>query len=185
MTLWYADLPSPVGNLRIVASPKGLRELHASAKPPPAPAGAVRDAAATTRYAGALQRYFAGDVRALDNIPLDVVSGTPFQRQVWDALRTIPYGETRSYAWLAGAVGKPGAARAVGQANGANPVAIVVPCHRVVAADGGIGGYAGGIGMKRSLLALEGEHALGRGPGGTRAGFPQHRAIAAHPSGST
>ena len=160
MTLWYADLPSPVGNLRLVASAKGLREVHMSAKPPAPPVGAARDPAATARYTGALQRYFAGDVRALDKIPLDVTQGTPFQRQVWDALRTIPYGETRSYAWLAAAVGRPGAARAVGQANGANPVGIVVPCHRVVSADGGIGGYAGGVAAKQALLALERAHAV-------------------------
>lgn len=159
MTLAYADMPSPVGNLRIVASAKGLREVHMSAKPPPAPQDATKDADVTARYTGALQRYFAGDARALDRLPLDVVQGTPFQRQVWDALRTIPYGETRSYAWLAAAVGKPGAARAVGQANGANPVGIVVPCHRVISADGGVGGYAGGVAMKRALLALERENA--------------------------
>lgn len=159
MTLSYADLASPVGNLRIVASPKGLRSIHTTEKPPRAPEDAVKDAAATARYTGALQRYFAGDVRALDKIPLDLAVGTPFQRHVWETLRTIPYGETRSYAWLAGAIGKPGAARAVGQANGANPIGIVVPCHRVVAADGGIGGYAGGLAMKKALLALEVEHA--------------------------
>ena len=152
--LAWDDVPSPIGPLRILASDKGLRALHMG-KAPPAPAEAVHDARAIAPFASALERYFGGDARALDALPLDVDIGTPFQRRVWKALRTIPYGETRSYAWLAGKVGSPLAMRAVGQANGRNPVAIVVPCHRVVAADGGIGGYGGGLDRKRFLLELE------------------------------
>lgn len=83
-------------------------------------------------------------------------SGTPFQRKVWDALAAIPYGEVRSYAEVAQAIGKPGASRAVGQANHANPVAPFVPCHRVVAADGSLGGYGGGLSLKARMLEMEG-----------------------------
>jgi methylated-DNA-[protein]-cysteine S-methyltransferase len=82
--------------------------------------------------------------------------GTPFQRSVWEAMRSIPHGDTISYAELANRVGKPGAARAVGQAVGANPVPLLIPCHRVVGADGGLGGFGGGLPMKRELLRQEG-----------------------------
>jgi len=86
---------------------------------------------------------------------LDLSGATPFQRGVWQAARLIPYGETRSYAWVAGQIGKPKAARAVGQALGRNPLPLIVPCHRVLAADGGIGGFSGGVEMKKYLLAHE------------------------------
>ncbi len=82
--------------------------------------------------------------------------GTPFQRSVWEAMRSIPHGDTISYAELANRVGRPGAARAVGQAVGANPVPLLIPCHRVVASDGGLGGFGGGLPMKRALLRQEG-----------------------------
>ena len=100
-----------------------------------------------------LDEYFAGVRRSFD-VAL-APRGTPFQRRVWRALLSIPYGETITYGELARRVGKPRAARAVGAANGANPIAIIIPCHRVVAA-GGIGGYGGGPEIKRELLALEG-----------------------------
>ena len=86
---------------------------------------------------------------------LDLSSATPFQRAVWQTARLIPYGETRSYSWLAENIGRPGAARAVGQALSKNPLPIIVPCHRVVASDGGLGGFSGGLEMKRRLLHLE------------------------------
>ena len=101
-----------------------------------------------------LAEYFAGERREFD-LPLDY-PGTPFQRRVWDALRRIPYGETRTYAELAREIGAPGAARAVGRANGLNRIAVVVPCHRVVAAGGGLGGYGGGLWRKLRLLETEG-----------------------------
>jgi methylated-DNA-[protein]-cysteine S-methyltransferase len=101
-----------------------------------------------------LQEYFAGRRRQFD-LPLEL-DGTEFQRRVWLNLAEIPYGETVSYAELAMIVGRPHAYRAVGQANGANPIPIVLPCHRVLASGGGLGGYGGGLPMKRSLLALEG-----------------------------
>ena len=101
-----------------------------------------------------LAEYFAGERRDFD-LPL-ACPGTPFQRRVWDALRRIPYGETRTYAEIARAIGTPGAARAVGHANGLNRIAVVIPCHRVVAAGGGLGGYGGGLWRKLRLLETEG-----------------------------
>jgi len=86
---------------------------------------------------------------------LDLSGATPFQREVWEKNRLIPYGETRSYSWIAARIGKPGAARAVGQALGRNPIPIIIPCHRVVASDGKLGGFSGGLEMKRHLLSLE------------------------------
>src|SRR5262249_41921343 len=100
-----------------------------------------------------LARYFAGTLRAFTLAR--AAEGTPFQRRVWDELVRIPYGETISYAELARRIGEPRAVRAVGRANGASPIAIVVPCHRVIGADGTLTGYAGGLEMKRALLALE------------------------------
>jgi methylated-DNA-[protein]-cysteine S-methyltransferase len=100
-----------------------------------------------------LQAYFAGQLRHFD-LPLDVV-GTEFQRRVWIELTRIPYGETRTYRQMACAIGAPTAVRAVGAANGANPVAIVVPCHRVIGANGKLVGYGGGLPLKRRLLDLE------------------------------
>ena len=102
-----------------------------------------------------LRAYFAGDLTALDDVPVRFDRGTPFQREVWNALRTIPVGQTISYAELARRVGRPTAYRAVGAANGQNPIGVVVPCHRVIAADGTLGGYAGGLDRKRWLLAHE------------------------------
>jgi methylated-DNA-[protein]-cysteine S-methyltransferase len=102
----------------------------------------------------ALQAYFAGDLNAIAGLP-SATNGTPFQRAVWDALRRIPVGETVGYAALAAQLGQPRAARAVGLANGSNPIAIVVPCHRVIGANGSMTGYGGGIERKRWLLAHE------------------------------
>ncbi|HEU5082644.1 MAG TPA: methylated-DNA--[protein]-cysteine S-methyltransferase [Acidimicrobiales bacterium] len=111
--------------------------------------------------ADALRRYVDGDLAALDDVAVDT-AGTPFQERVWAALRSIPVGSTWSYADLAAAVGSPGAVRAVGSANGANPVSIVVPCHRVVRSDGSLGGYGGGLDRKSWLLEHEG--VIGRLP---------------------
>ncbi|WP_207791804.1 bifunctional transcriptional activator/DNA repair enzyme AdaA [Polymorphobacter fuscus] len=105
--------------------------------------------------AGALDGYFGGDARALDGLPV-ATAGSDFQRRVWAALRTIPAGTTCGYGALAAAIGRPGAARAVGLANGLNPIGIVVPCHRVIGASGALTGYAGGMERKRWLLAHEG-----------------------------
>ncbi len=103
--------------------------------------------------AAQLERYFRGELREFD-VPLDL-QGTEFQKRVWAALLEIPYGETRSYSDLARRLGKPNATRAVGAANGANPVAIIVPCHRVIASNGSLWGYGGGLERKRFLLDLE------------------------------
>jgi methylated-DNA-[protein]-cysteine S-methyltransferase len=105
--------------------------------------------------AAVLHRYFAGDLAALDDASVEM-NGTPFQKDVWAALRRIPAGTTISYGELAKRIGRRAAIRAVGTANGANPVAIVVPCHRVIGADGTLTGYGGGLDRKRWLLAHEG-----------------------------
>jgi methylated-DNA-[protein]-cysteine S-methyltransferase len=116
----------------------------------------VRPGEAGSRAAAALRRYFAGDdLHALDGLAVET-GGTPFQRRVWRALRDIPAGSTTSYGVLARRLGVPSAARAVGLANGANPVGVVVPCHRVIGADGALTGYGGGLERKRWLLAHEG-----------------------------
>jgi methylated-DNA-[protein]-cysteine S-methyltransferase len=114
--------------------------------------------------ADALRRYFEGELHALDDVPVRFDAGTPFQQEVWHALRTIPVGETISYAELARRVGRPTGFRAVGSANGRNPIAVVVPCHRVIAADGTLGGYSGGLDNKRWLLAHEGVSVTGEEP---------------------
>jgi methylated-DNA-[protein]-cysteine S-methyltransferase len=108
--------------------------------------------------ARAIEKYFAGDLRALDGLRVKT-AGTAFQRRVWDALRKIPCGETVSYAGLAAQIGQPNAVRAVGLANGANPVGVVVPCHRVIGSNGSLTGYGGGIHRKLWLL----EHESGKG----------------------
>lgn len=102
----------------------------------------------------ALRRYFDGDLAALDELEIDPI-GTEFQRSVWAALRSVPVGETTSYGEIAMSIDSPGAVRAVGSANGANPIVVIVPCHRVVRSDGSLGGYGGGLDRKRWLLAHE------------------------------
>lgn len=113
-----------------------------------------------------LAEYFAGRRRDFQ-IPL-APAGTPFQRRVWEALRRIPHGSTATYQEIARAVGSPRAARAVGAANACNPLAIVVPCHRVIRSDGALGGYAGGAGRKEALLNLEAARRTRESPGGAR-----------------
>jgi methylated-DNA-[protein]-cysteine S-methyltransferase len=107
--------------------------------------------------ATAMKNYFAGQLGAIDNLPVQT-AGTPFQRAVWSALREIPRGTTESYGKLAQRVGRPNAVRAVGLANGSNPIGIVVPCHRVIGANGSLTGYGGGMERKRWLLEHEGAH---------------------------
>ena len=118
------------------------------------PDGELRSVEDPGGFASRMRAYFDGDLAALDSIPVDL-GGTPFQAEVWKELRRIPTGRTVSYRDLAGAIGAPKAVRAVGLANGANPVPIVVPCHRVIGADGGLTGYGGGLERKRWLLAHE------------------------------
>lgn len=112
-------------------------------------------------HVAALQRYFDGEITALDAIPV-AFSGTPFQKKVWTALRTIHAGTTLSYGDLARRIGEPAAVRAVGLANGRNPIGVVVPCHRVIGSDGSLTGYGGGLPRKRWLLDHEARHSAFR-----------------------
>lgn len=127
--------------------------------------------------ADAISRYFAGELDVIDTLPVHT-AGTPFQREVWTALRQIPCGSTVSYAQLAERVGRPAAVRAVGLANGSNPVAVVVPCHRVIGSDGSLTGYGGGIERKHWLL----EHEKRDAAGTPRHGSPRSSDIARHSS---
>jgi methylated-DNA-[protein]-cysteine S-methyltransferase len=118
---------------------------------------AIRWGAAPAALRASLQAYFAGDLKTLDDISC-APDGTPFQQSVWTALRSIPAGHTESYGRLAERLGNPKAVRAVGLANGSNPIPLIIPCHRVIGADGSLTGYGGGLERKRWLLAHEGRH---------------------------
>ncbi len=120
-----------------------------------APGASLKAGRAPEPVRAAVEAYFAGDVHALDGLTV-TAGGTDFQRSVWKALRAIPAGETRTYGQLAAAIGSPKAVRAVGLANGRNPVGLIVPCHRVIGANGTLTGYAGGLERKRWLLQHEG-----------------------------
>ncbi|HHW30610.1 MAG TPA: methylated-DNA--[protein]-cysteine S-methyltransferase [Clostridiaceae bacterium] len=115
--------------------------------------GECRPTELISRAAQQLNEYFAGKRRVFD-VPIQAM-GTPFQKLVWNALMTIPYGETRSYKQIAMMIGKPKACRAVGMANNRNPIAIIIPCHRVIGSDGSLVGYGGGLDIKKQLLSLE------------------------------
>jgi methylated-DNA-[protein]-cysteine S-methyltransferase len=157
-TLLYSRMKSPVGVLLLGMSVSALVVLAFDPKLPDRLAGrAVRwqeSHEATERACQQLEEYFAGRRRKF-TIPLDL-RGTEFQKRCWNELLHIPFGQTRSYAQIARAVGSPNAFRAVGQANHYNPIAIVVPCHRVLAAGTALGGYGGGLATKAFLLRLEG-----------------------------
>jgi methylated-DNA-[protein]-cysteine S-methyltransferase len=116
--------------------------------------GAVEDASAFGDLARRFQRYFDGEKIAFSDT-LDLHGATAFQRAVWSTARSIPYGETRTYAWIAGQIDRPGACRAVGGAMARNRFPVIVPCHRVIASDGTLGGFSGGLAMKESFLRLE------------------------------
>jgi methylated-DNA-[protein]-cysteine S-methyltransferase len=157
--LLYTSVESPIGELLLVGDGRALHGLamqggRTRVEPQPGwrradePFGAVRDQ---------LDEYFAGE-RTEFELAVEL-RGTPFQRKVWNALREIPYGTTISYGELARRVGRPNGARAVGAANGRNPVAVVVPCHRVIGADGSLTGFGGGVERKRLLLGLEAQSA--------------------------
>ena len=157
MTLFYKEMESPVGKLKLVASSKALiAVLWEQERPNRVKLDAMNldprhpILLETERQ---LSEYFAGKRTRFD-LPLQPY-GTEFQKKVWQALREIPFGKTKSYLDLARAVGSPEASRAVGAANGKNPLSIVVPCHRVVGADGALTGFAGGFERKAALLALE------------------------------
>jgi methylated-DNA-[protein]-cysteine S-methyltransferase len=157
MRVVHAVMPSPVGPLRLAADDAGLRLIEFPDPRHPVPPGDDWEEGdnvvlAATRVQ--LDEYFAGTRRAFD-LPL-APRGTAFQRAVWCALASIAYGETISYRELAERIGQPSAMRAVGAANGRNPLPIVVPCHRVIGADGSLTGFGGGLPTKRFLLQLEG-----------------------------
>jgi methylated-DNA-[protein]-cysteine S-methyltransferase len=163
MILWLEQFSSPVGDLRLVTKAETLcalefgddeARLHrllgqrfGDYRLEPAPR--------SSKLLAQIAAYFAGDLAAVEKIPVET-GGTPFQQRVWALLRTIPAGQVATYGELARQLGNPGAARAVGITNSLNPIAIVVPCHRVIGADGSLTGYAGGLERKRWLLRHEG-----------------------------
>jgi methylated-DNA-[protein]-cysteine S-methyltransferase len=146
---------SPVGPLTLVAFDGVLSGLYMNLQRhrPMEEAFGAPDATSFTEVIRQLEEYFGGQRTDFD-VPM-TLAGTPFQRTVWAALREIPYGQTQSYGQLAEQIGRPGAARAVGLANGRNPIGIIVPCHRVVGATGGLTGYGGGLERKQYLLEFE------------------------------
>jgi methylated-DNA-[protein]-cysteine S-methyltransferase len=154
----YSWIDSPVGRLKLVASDDGLAAiLWDNDRPSPAPLSAAEPDAThpiIVEAARQLDEYFRGRRRTFA-LRLDP-TGTPFQRKVWNALLTIPFGETRSYRQIAEQIGQPTATRAVGAANGRNPISIVTPCHRVIGASGALTGFGGGLETKAYLLAHEG-----------------------------
>jgi methylated-DNA-[protein]-cysteine S-methyltransferase len=152
MTL-YSTVPSPIGELMLCGDDASLSALHLPGHWAKPGAGWRRDDARFAGVARQLEEYFAGERTTFD-IPLRMQGG-PFEREVWAELLQIPYGETASYGEIARRVGKPHASRAVGAANGRNPIAIIVPCHRVIGSDGTLTGYGGGLERKRALLDLE------------------------------
>jgi methylated-DNA-[protein]-cysteine S-methyltransferase len=167
--LYFTNMESAVGPLFLAASASGLVALEFDARLPGQQsiranprnlrqeqrAFSFEESAPAMRgYVGELEEYFCGKCREF-TFPLDL-RGTDFQIACWQALRAIPFGETRSYAHIARAIGQPNAFRAVGMANNRNPIAIVVPCHRVIASDGKLCGYGGGLDVKGKLLELEG-----------------------------
>jgi methylated-DNA-[protein]-cysteine S-methyltransferase len=149
------EISTPVGRLRLAGDENGLRSISFQNRfSPAAPAESPLSTEAPFREAIAqLEAYFAGELRRFD-LPL-APEGTAFQREVWSALTAIPYGETVSYGELARRLGRPAASRAVGAANGQNPIPIVIPCHRVIGSDGSLTGFGGGLAIKRRLLDLE------------------------------
>jgi methylated-DNA-[protein]-cysteine S-methyltransferase len=157
--VFFSYLDSPLGPLLAVRDDTALTGLHLPAGRRPVTPGSswTRDDAGFGDERDQLAAYFAGDRQEFD-LELNPV-GTGFERTVWAALRTIPYGETTSYGAIATALGHPDAARAVGRANGRNPIPIIVPCHRVIGADGSLTGYGGGLPAKRWLLSHEAQHA--------------------------
>ncbi len=164
----WTRLTTPVGPLLLAATTTGLRRIsfEAGRRTVGVEDGWHEDAAALREPIDQLRAWFAGSLRRFE-LALDV-DGTPFQRAVWASVGGIPYGETSSYADIALLAKSPRASRAVGAANGANPLPVVVPCHRVIGADGSLTGFAGGVETKRWLLAHEARHA---GPTGRRLRF--------------
>jgi methylated-DNA-[protein]-cysteine S-methyltransferase len=150
---FYTTLDTPIGELMLTGDGEALTALYLPGRHPAPRAAWRRDDARFVAAATQLREYFAGERTEFDlSLRLE---GAPFEREVWEALLGIGYGETVSYGEIARRVGHPGSARAVGAANGRNPIAIIVPCHRVIGADGSLTGYGGGLECKRALLDLE------------------------------
>jgi methylated-DNA-[protein]-cysteine S-methyltransferase len=164
-TIYEASISSRLGRITLRTSDQGIREVALGDRIAPRQResdyvklnGQKTSGARWARQAARELEEYAAGKRKEFSVPLDV-DGTAFQKKVWRALLTIPYGETRSYGAIARQVGNPRGARAVGMANHHNPVAIVVPCHRVIASDGSLGGYAGGLQKKSQILQLEKSH---------------------------
>ena len=163
MTIQIASSSTPIGKLTLAARDDRLCLLHFGGDTADArralarwyPGVAIAGDRDPAGAVGALQRYFDGDVTALDGVEVEL-NGTPFQRRVWEALRRVRVGTTTSYADIARGIGAASAVRAVGAANGANPVPLVVPCHRIIGTNGSLTGYGGGLDRKRWLLRHEG-----------------------------
>jgi methylated-DNA-[protein]-cysteine S-methyltransferase len=155
MPCFYTHLPSPIGSLLLAGDNAALCEITFPKNGSPAfpKPGWIENASTFTEPVRQLRAYFAGELESFD-LPLSP-QGTPFQQKVWDELCKIPYGETISYGQLATSIGNPKASRAVGLANGSNPIPIIIPCHRVIGANGKLTGYGGGLPIKEKLLALE------------------------------
>jgi methylated-DNA-[protein]-cysteine S-methyltransferase len=153
--IYFSRMSCRLGTLLLAAGDSGLRRLHLDGELPKAAANElwIESRSHLRDYEEQVEDYLEGRLREFA-CPLDLV-GTDFQKRCWEALRTIPYGETRSYAEIARQIGAPRAFRAVGQANHANPIAIIIPCHRVIGAGGSLTGYGGGLKMKEELLRLE------------------------------
>jgi methylated-DNA-[protein]-cysteine S-methyltransferase len=155
MDIYYRNLSTPIGDIRVAWGDDGLAEVSTGTQIDGPADGAdwKHDAKLKCAAIDQLEEYFAGERREFD-LPL-IMDGTPFQVTVWKALTRIPFGETTSYGALAATLDRPKASRAVGAANGQNPIAIVVPCHRVIGVNGSLTGFAGGIDIKRQLLTFE------------------------------
>ena len=153
--VYYTTFESPIGALLLAGDSNALHRVsfESSKRAAPPQPDWKRDRAPFTEVIRQLETYFRGELKEFD-LPL-AMDGTEFQLHVWNALRAIPYGETISYAQLAERIGNPKAVRAVGLANGSNPIPIIVPCHRVIGNDGSLTGFGGGLSTKKKLLELE------------------------------
>lgn len=157
MNYYHKTMPTPVGKLKLVATDNGLAailwEKDNPRRVPLGPLSEDKEHPILLQTERQLTEYFDGK-RKMFSVKLDP-AGTAFQKKVWDALKTIPFGETRSYGQIAGLIGHPKASRAVGAANARNPLSVLVPCHRVIGASGSLTGFAGGLKTKQHLLSLE------------------------------
>lgn len=164
MKTYFTEFPSPLGPLQLRGTATTIRALYMTENrhSPPLPHDALRDKSPLRQAQQQVEEFLAGQ-RLCFSLPLEIL-GTPFQLRVWQELLAIPYAKTASYGEIAQKIGAPGAGRAVGSANGRNPLSLIVPCHRVTRTGGALGGYSGGLAQKRFLLSLEQEHEAPRLP---------------------